>query len=75
MCLGLPCELLELGPDDCARVRDVTRTRTVSLLALGEPVTPGDWLLVHAGYAVARLTREQALDALTARSTPTEGSS
>jgi hydrogenase expression/formation protein HypC len=72
MCLGMPCELVQLGSDGSAVVLDGCRTLTVSLLTLGDPVAPGDWVLVHAGFALARLTPEQALEARALRSTPGE---
>lgn len=75
MCLGLACEVLDVTADSTARVVSEGRTLAVSLLTLDGPVAPGDWLLVHSGFALARLTREQALDALAVRSTRTEGSS
>ncbi len=62
MCLG------ELGrvarvEAAAAEVRVGARTLRVSLLTLPEPVTPGDWVLVHSGYALARLTAQEAADA------------
>ncbi len=36
-------------------------THTVSLLALdGPPPEPGDWLVVHSGYALDRVDRHAA---------------
>jgi hydrogenase maturation factor len=43
------------------------RDLRVSLLTLDQPVRPGDWLLVHAGFALARLTEAQAVEALALR--------
>jgi hydrogenase expression/formation protein HypC len=74
MCLGLPCELLALGPEGSAVVRSGRRTLGVSLMTLPEPVSVGDWVLVHSGYALARLTRQEALDALSVRAGRAEGS-
>lgn len=75
MCLGLPCELVALGPEGAGVVRTGRRLLDVSLLTLPEPVSVGDWVLVHSGYALARLTREEALDALAGRAGGTEASS
>jgi hydrogenase expression/formation protein HypC len=44
-----------------ARVGD--RLVTVSLLTLDGAVAPGDWLQVHSGYALARLTDEERREA------------
>jgi hydrogenase expression/formation protein HypC len=70
MCLGLVCELLELQPDGTAVVRHDGRTLDISLLTLDGGAEPGDWVLVHSGFALVRLTREQALQARTARGQP-----
>ncbi len=40
----------------------------VSLLALEGPVAVGDWLLVHSGFALERLTDAEARAALALRS-------
>jgi len=72
MCLGLVCELVELRPDGRAIVRHEGRSAGVSLLTLGDPVAPGDWLLVHSGFALARVTLAEALQARAVRETGTE---
>lgn len=63
MCLGIPGQILEVGrrrPDlamvDIAGVR---REIDVSLL-LDEPVEPGDWVLVHVGFALSRIDAAEA---------------
>lgn len=69
MCLGLPCQVDAVTGDGVAAVRSGGRALEVSLLTLGEPVQPGDWVLVHAGFALRRLTEEQVADALAIRAT------
>jgi len=66
MCLGLTCRVEEVDGTTAA-VRDGPRRLEVSLLTLDEPVQPGDTLLVHAGFALARLTPQQAADAASLR--------
>jgi hydrogenase expression/formation protein HypC len=34
------------------------------LEALGEPVSPGDYVLVHAGFAIQRMSREDGEETL-----------
>lgn len=67
MCLGLTCRVEAVPDPDWAVVSAGVRTLRVSLLTLEEPVQPGDWVLAHAGFALARLTEEQALEALALR--------
>ncbi|HEY0952827.1 HypC/HybG/HupF family hydrogenase formation chaperone [Nocardioides sp.] len=66
MCLGELAEVVGVDTGTAAQVRVGGRAGTVSLLTLpdpGVPVAPGDWLLVHAGFALARLTAEDAAQA------------
>lgn len=63
MCLGELAEVLRLRGPAQAEVRVGPRTVTVSLLTLDGPVHEGDRLLVHSGYALARLTEDEAAEA------------
>jgi hydrogenase assembly chaperone HypC/HupF len=63
MCLG---ELVEVTGVDAAATAEVVRDgrrATVSLMVLDEPVAVGDWLVVHAGFALERLTADEAREA------------
>lgn len=80
MCLGELGEVLRVrGPAE-ADVRVGARTVTVSLLTLagagdgGGALVPGDRLLVHSGYALARLTAAEAAEAQEVREQIGEGS-
>ena len=55
MCLGELAEVIEVGTVE-ALVAGGGRTRTVSLLTLTDPVLPGDWVVIHSGFALTRLT-------------------
>jgi len=66
MCLGELAEVIEVGTGT-AVVCGGARTRTVSLLTLTEPLNSGDWVVIHSGFALARLTAEQANDATALR--------
>lgn len=80
MCLGEIGRVRELRADARAveglggmagweAVVDVgPRTLPVSLVTLDVPVAVGDWVVVHAGLALARLEEEQARTALALRS-------
>jgi hydrogenase expression/formation protein HypC len=51
------------GPDgDTVTVRDVDGAEhVVSLLAFeGDPPAPGEWLVVHSGYALERVDPDEA---------------
>jgi hydrogenase expression/formation protein HypC len=67
MCLGIPGEIVELLPDrpDLARVEvsGVRRAVNIGLLE-GERVGPGDWVLIHVGFALSRIDEAEARAAL-----------
>jgi hydrogenase expression/formation protein HypC len=68
MCLGIPARLVagDAGHPDLvvAEVGGVPRTVNVGLL--DERPGPGDWVLVHMGFALNVMTPEEAADALAA---------
>ncbi len=63
MCLGVPAEVIAL-PDAAvplARVSVEGVERTISTdLLLDEPLAVGDWVLVHVGFALARIDAAEA---------------
>lgn len=59
MCLAIPIRVEELLPDDMARVTLSGVSKIVSI-ALLEDVQIGDYLLIHVGYALARLDPDEA---------------
>jgi len=67
MCLGIPGELQEVLPDqpDLAWV-DVTGVRRVVNIALlqDQALEPGDWVLIHVGFAMAKIDEAEAKAAL-----------
>ena len=67
MCLGTVCQVIAIPSEGAVLTRDSGRELSVSLLTLPDPVSTGDWLLVHCGLALARLTEAEALDALSLR--------
>ena len=67
MCLGIPGEVIEFlpGQPDLARVdvSGVRRVINIGLLA-DEPPAPGDWVLIHVGFALSKIDEEEAASAL-----------
>lgn len=67
MCLGIPGQIVELvaGDDQLARV-DVTGVRRLVNTALLEDqaLEPGDWVLVHVGFAMSKIDEAEAEAAL-----------
>jgi hydrogenase expression/formation protein HypC len=69
VCLGELAEVLETSDARTAVVRSDVRTTTVSLLTIDGAVVPGDWLLCHSGFALRRLTPQEAQGAAALRAT------
>ena len=59
MCLAIPAKVIELADGDMATVALEGVKKRISV-ALLEDVTPGDYVLVHVGYALHRLSEEEA---------------
>lgn len=73
MCLGTIGLVTEVGPARCVGVRVGDRVITASLLAMTDAVGPGDWVLMHSGLVLGRLTEQEARDALELRNPTNEG--
>lgn len=67
MCLAIPGQIVALDTEQplLARVdvASVHRNVNIGLLEPGE-VAPGDWILIHVGFALSKIDERQALDQL-----------
>ena len=59
MCLAIPVQVTELLPDDMARVSLDGVTKVVSTV-LVEDLEVGDYVVLHVGYALAKIDPEEA---------------
>jgi hydrogenase expression/formation protein HypC len=65
MCLAIPGQIVDMV-DDANRlarvdVAGVQRTINVGLLDVdGRGVEPGDWVLIHVGFAISQVDEEEA---------------
>lgn len=65
MCLGLPGLVLACTPGSVLASVDVAGVvRAVNVELLDGPPRPGEYLLVHSGFALERMTADEARDAL-----------
>ncbi|OGP25299.1 MAG: hydrogenase assembly protein HypC [Deltaproteobacteria bacterium GWA2_57_13] len=63
MCLGVPGRVIEV--DGLAASVDFWGVkRKVRLETVDEPVSPGDYVLVHVGFAIRRIPPEQVAETL-----------
>jgi hydrogenase expression/formation protein HypC len=67
MCLGIPGEVIELHPEqpDLAKVNvsGVRRMINIGLLS-DDPPAPGEWVLIHVGFALSKIDEKEAAAAL-----------
>ena len=66
MCLAVPMKVSEVNDDGIARcqVGDSQTYVTVSAALLPEPPEPGDYVIVHAGFALRKLEPADAEETL-----------
>jgi hydrogenase expression/formation protein HypC len=65
MCLAIPARVVTLVAPDAALV-DVGGVRKEVSLALVDGVVPGDYVIVHVGYALTKLDADEAARTLEA---------
>lgn len=64
MCLAVPLKLIELnGKEAVGEAMGMTRRLRVDFI---KDAKPGDYVIVHAGFAIERLSESQALEDLEA---------
>lgn len=66
MCLAIPAEIVELNENGMVRAR-VGKSETylnVSAMLLPEPAEIGEYIIVHAGFALRKLAKEEAEETL-----------
>ncbi len=63
MCVGVPMRVVSIaGSDAMAEIDGVQRA--ASLMLLDDEVAVGDFVIVHAGFAIARLDEAEAQETL-----------
>ena len=60
MCLGIPMQIVEInGYNARCEARDVERTISLFMLQ-DDSVAPGDFVMVHVGYAIQKISEQDA---------------
>jgi hydrogenase expression/formation protein HypC len=65
MCLAIPGQIVDIVDDQrrLAKVDVAGVQRTINVGLVDEdnsPTVPGDWVLVHVGFAISRIDEEEA---------------
>ncbi len=63
MCLAVPVRVEALLEDEMALV-ELGGVKTPISIALLDDVQPGDYLIIHVGYALSKLSEDEALETL-----------
>lgn len=63
MCLGIPMKIVSREGDTVIAEVDGVQ-KEASVMLLGEEVGVGDFVIVHAGFAISRLDEEYAEETL-----------
>jgi hydrogenase expression/formation protein HypC len=67
VCLGIPGEVVELLDSNrhLAKVDVAGVRRNINILLLEDVgIVPGDWVLIHVGFAMAKIDEAEAQEAL-----------
>lgn len=65
MCLAIPGKIIEISSEnpESALIDVVGVRRRVDLgLLLDDPPIPGDWVLIHVGFAMSKISERDALE-------------
>lgn len=65
MCLAIPGKIIELSPEEPTRALvDVVgvRRHIDTALLTEDPPQVGDWVLIHVGFAMSKISEADALD-------------
>ena len=64
MCLSIPSKVVEIDDENVATVDTMGVKRQVSLDLMSEPVEIGEYVLIHVGFAMNKIDKEDALESL-----------
>ncbi|MBN1839973.1 MAG: HypC/HybG/HupF family hydrogenase formation chaperone [Campylobacterales bacterium] len=60
MCLSIPSKVVEIDENNYATVDTMGVKRQVTLDLISEPVNVGDYVLIHVGFAMNKISKEEA---------------
>ncbi len=63
MCLGIPAKVVQID-DSLEGKIDYLGTKVKTNFSLLEDVKIGDWVIVHAGFAISKLNEKEARETL-----------
>ncbi|MDR1614290.1 MAG: HypC/HybG/HupF family hydrogenase formation chaperone [Campylobacteraceae bacterium] len=64
MCLSIPSRVVEIDEHNNATVETLGVLRKVSLDLIDEKVEAGEYVLIHVGFAMGKISEEEAKESL-----------
>jgi len=65
MCLAIPGQIVDVQPGDHLATVEVSKVRrTINIDLLEDPPAAGEWVLIHVGFAMNRISAERAAEQL-----------
>lgn len=64
MCLSIPSKVVEIDDNNMATVDTMGIQRHVSLDLIADEINIGDYILIHVGFAMNKIDKEEALQSL-----------
>ncbi len=64
MCLSIPSKVVEIDENNVATVDTLGVKRKVTLDLISEPVMVGDYVLIHVGFAMNKISKEDAEESI-----------
>ena len=65
MCLAIPGQVVELAAGGQFATVEVSKVRrTINIDLLEPPPAAGEWVLIHVGFAMSRISGEEAAEQL-----------
>ncbi len=63
MCLGIPAKVIEIDESKEGKV-DYLGTKVKANFTLLEDIKQGEWVIIHAGFAISKLEEHEAQETL-----------
>jgi hydrogenase expression/formation protein HypC len=64
MCLSIPSKVVEIDDQNIATVETLGVRRKVSLDLINDPVDIGEYVLIHVGFAMGKISEADALESI-----------
>ncbi|MCF6173275.1 MAG: HypC/HybG/HupF family hydrogenase formation chaperone [Campylobacteraceae bacterium] len=64
MCLSIPSKVIKIDENNMATVDTMGVKREVTLDLIGEKVDIGDFVLIHVGFAMNKISKEEAIESI-----------